>query len=262
MAESEDWPLRPFDPKGSNRVPVDEIIVGQIRCIITEWNPHDWSTARAILTAEITGLIDKLPTLTVRDIGQLFHGIANRGRGQRHTASTSIISLQFPAGWTLGQPTTVQPESAPGLDKTAGYLGGEALADAMGVHPTRLPEEVPTPPMVQVVPNKPKRSTERNEGQTKLSSCLTAHHKYAQGDDFNSDPIGSNALAVQARVSKSTASNFFKKYFGSHLKYRRACASEWHFKDTLKRLNQEYTPRRRFGGVPPDNGKRDREDDD
>ena len=137
MAESDDWPLRPFDPKGSERFPVDEIIVGQIRCIITEWNPHDWSTARAILTAEITGLIDKLPTLTVRDIGQLFHGIANRGRGQRHTASMSIVSLQFPAGWTFGQPTTVQPESGPGLDKTTGYLGGEALADAMGVHPTR-----------------------------------------------------------------------------------------------------------------------------
>lgn len=42
---------------------------------------------------------------------------------------------------------------------------------------------------------KPKQSTERGDGQTKLIAALIAHHQYSDGSCQNPAPIGNNALA-------------------------------------------------------------------
>lgn len=67
-----------------------------------------------------------------------------------------------------------------------------------------------------------------NTNQSKepaLISAIIAHHQYDNGSVLNWDPIGSNALAEEANVGKGTASKFFKKWFGTHDRYKKACIS-------------------------------------
>jgi len=104
---------------------------------------------------------------------------------------------------------------------------------------------------------KPKRSTERGEGRTKLIAALTKHHQYADGGCLNLEPIGNNELARLADVSESTASTFFNKEFDGHTKYRAACGDATRFVAALKLLNQEFSPYHLFGGKPVDEGERE-----
>ena len=90
------WPARPFDSKCRSTVPVDDDTVEQIRAIIDEWDADDWPTVRAVLQVEVPGVSSLLSKLTVRDVRQYFSAIANRGLGQRHTASTTVVRFDMP----------------------------------------------------------------------------------------------------------------------------------------------------------------------
>jgi hypothetical protein len=109
-------------------------------------------------------------------------------------------------------------------------------------------EENPAAPPMAI---KPKRSTERGEGQAKLAAALTKHHKYADSSCLNLEPIGNNQLARLAEVSDSTASAFFRKEFEGHKKYRAVCGDTTRLVAALKLLNQEYSPHHLYGGSPP-----------
>jgi len=112
-----------------------------------------------------------------------------------------------------------------------------------------------------ILVKKPKRSTERGEGQAKLIAALTKHHEYADGSCLNTAYIGNNELALLANVSNSTASEFFKKEFGGHTKYKNVYCSDIHLLTAaLKKLNDEYVVDDLFGGSPP--GEDDRDDDE
>jgi hypothetical protein len=87
------------------------------------------------------------------------------------------------------------------------------------------------------------RSHERGEAVAKLIGALTLHHRYADGDFLNTEPVGNNQLARLARVDQWTASKFFKKQFGGHLGYKRTCADAAQLAKKLKLLNQEFSPR-------------------
>ena len=115
-----------------------------------------------------------------------------------------------------------------------------------------------TMPKARVVPIKPKREKKTDKKQTQMISCFTAYHRQYNG--LNSKPIGLRELARLARVSPSTAWSFFEKEYGGYAKYEEVC--DYELAKSLKRMNQEYAPRISYGGAPPDNGKRDREDED
>lgn len=97
---------------------------------------------------------------------------------------------------------------------------------------------------------KSKRSTVKNEARDKLVSALTDHHKYANGGCLNLEPIGNNELARKADVSQGSASQFFKKQFGGHPKYKRLCQDPKKLVAALKLLNQEYSPMLLYGADP------------
>jgi hypothetical protein len=103
---------------------------------------------------------------------------------------------------------------------------------------------------------KAKRSTEKGEGRAKLIAGLTKHHQYANGGCLNFEHIGNNKLAGLAKVDRATASAFFKKEFGSHLKYRAACNHGVRLAMALKLLNGEVRARSLFGANPPGEGGR------
>jgi len=112
--------------------------------------------------------------------------------------------------------------------------------------------------------NKNKASTSRGEGRAKLISALTLHHQYAEGGCLNSEPIGVGELAELAEVSKSTASVFFNTEFnegekGGHAKYRVFCQTQSRLVNSLKALNNEFSPCDLCGSLPP--GEHDQETD-
>ena len=111
----------------------------------------------------------------------------------------------------------------------------------------------------KATPTKAKRSTVQGEGQAKLIAALTKHHKYADGSCLNQEPVGNNELARDAEVYKSTASAFFKKEFGGHMKYRTMCSDTTSLIYALKLLNQEFSPHCLYGAKPP--GEDEREDE-
>jgi hypothetical protein len=104
---------------------------------------------------------------------------------------------------------------------------------------------------------KPKRSTERGDGRTKLIAALTKHHQYADGGSLNLEPVGNNELADLADVSPSTASGFFSKHFGGHTKYTAVCRNSTTLAASLKLLNNEFAPHELYGRRPPDEDDRD-----
>ncbi len=109
-------------------------------------------------------------------------------------------------------------------------------------------------------PPKPKRSTAKGEGRVKLIAALTTHHEYANDSCLNLEPIGNNKLAELACVSVSTASHFFKEEFQGHAIYRKICSDKGMLINSLKLLNQDYSPYILYGAKPP--GEDDREDED
>lgn len=108
---------------------------------------------------------------------------------------------------------------------------------------------------------RPKKSTERGEGQLKIIAALSMHHKYANGSCLNYEPIANNDLARKANVAESTASAFFKKEFQGHAKYRAACRCQSTLLTALKMLNRDFSPHILFGRTPPGEGRDDDEDE-
>jgi hypothetical protein len=106
---------------------------------------------------------------------------------------------------------------------------------------------------------KGKQSTERGEARIKLIAALTEHHKYSNGSCLNLEPVGNNELARMSGVRNSTASEFFKKEFGSHARYRAFCRDRALLGNSLKLLNQEVAPWQLFGRKPPGEGSLDDE---
>ena len=96
-----------------------------------------------------------------------------------------------------------------------------------------------------------KRSTVRGEGRVKLIAALTKHHAYANGGCLNLEPIGDNQLARLADVRPSTASEFFKKEFKGHVKYRRLCGDAVKLAAAIKLLRGEFAPHALYGTACP-----------
>lgn len=90
---------------------------------------------------------------------------------------------------------------------------------------------------------KPKRRTGGVEVLDMIIAKLTEHHRYADDSCLNDVPIGNNELASAVKVSKSTASAFFKEKFGGWKKYRVICGDRDSLISALKILNGEITPR-------------------
>ncbi|REK17398.1 MAG: hypothetical protein DWQ37_06305 [Planctomycetota bacterium] len=127
-------------------------------------------------------------------------------------------------------------------------IRAKLAADAQAERANGRSDSVPTAPR----PTKAKRSTERGEGRAKLIAALAKHHKYAESGCLNLEPVGNNELARSAEVSKRTASAFFDKEFGGHLKYRSLCQDAVLLAAALKALNGEFRPRDFYDTRSPD----------
>jgi hypothetical protein len=106
---------------------------------------------------------------------------------------------------------------------------------------------------------KPKRSTERGEGRTKLIAALTKYHEYYNGSCGKLEPIGNNELARLAGVAKRTASAFFSEKFHGHTKYRALCNDAPRLVAALKALNGEFQPHEFYDARTPDEVEQDDE---
>jgi hypothetical protein len=94
----------------------------------------------------------------------------------------------------------------------------------------------------------------------KWIAALTTHHKYSIGTCLNWAPFGNNGLAEEAKISKSRSSEFFKKVFGSHAKYRACCRGKDGLVRRLKQLNGDYSPDDLYGDRPPGEKERRHEE--
>jgi hypothetical protein len=97
-----------------------------------------------------------------------------------------------------------------------------------------------------------KRSTVNDEAKAKLIAALTKHHQYADGGSLNLEPIGNNELARQAKVSKSTVSDFFRKKFKGYTKYKALCRDAYRLTMALRMLNDEFAPYHLLGDAARD----------
>jgi hypothetical protein len=71
---------------------------------------------------------------------------------------------------------------------------------------------------------RPERSTPNGNSRSILFiSILSKHHRYAEVGFPHTEPIKNKELARQASVAPATASEFFKKKFGGHGKYKSLC---------------------------------------
>lgn len=102
-----------------------------------------------------------------------------------------------------------------------------------------------------------KRSASKGEARIKLIAALTQHHDYEAVSCLNQEPIGCNALAKLAEVSKGSASSFFCKEFGAHAKYCYVCGDVGKLAESLQLLNQELTPQSLLKYDPPGEDGRD-----
>ncbi len=59
-----------------------------------------------------------------------------------------------------------------------------------------------------------------------LITTLLKHHLYENGSVLNWEPIGCNELARNADVAASIVSDFFKKWFESHSRYKISCQDQ------------------------------------
>jgi hypothetical protein len=141
--------------------------------------------------------------------------------------------------------TTVQAEHL-ALNEVADLLAQD-LAGSTTPIPERTNVEASSAYSPLVKTTGQKRSTERGEGQRKLTAALTKHHRYSDGGCLNMAPIGNNALARLAEVDQATASAFFKQHFDGHSKYRQTCADKGLLIASLKLLNGEFSPHHLMG---------------
>lgn len=107
-----------------------------------------------------------------------------------------------------------------------------------------------------------RRTTQPGEASAKLIAALAAHHGYDQGRCSNYEAIPNNALARLAEVSRSTASEFFKKAFGEvqasgHLAYQIACRDQHTLDLKIRRTLREEAMYRTYGRRPPGEGPYD-----
>jgi hypothetical protein len=108
---------------------------------------------------------------------------------------------------------------------------------------------------------KPKRSTQKGDARIKIIAGLTEHHKYQNGGCGNLAPVQVRQFARKCQVSPDSVSTFFKKEFGNdrgHKGYLAACRDAPRLTAWLKLLNQDYSPHPLFGGNPPENTDRRR----
>lgn len=140
-----------------------------------------------------------------------------------------------------------------------GLAATRRLSTTPGAHdkpPTRKLDGT-EPDSKATAPTKAKRSTVKGEARVKLIAALTKHHEYANGSCLKLDPIGSNELARSAGVVDSSASKFFKQEFKGHEKYRAICRCPRRLADSLKALNDEFSPHDLYGRRPVDEDDRD-----
>ncbi|TWT97182.1 hypothetical protein [Neorhodopirellula pilleata] len=90
----------------------------------------------------------------------------------------------------------------------------------------------------------------KNESKEELfKSALIHHHQYENGSVLNWEPIGSNQLAIAAKIAPSTASSYFKKWFEEYQGYKRACQSQSSLVVTLTQFANESVVRT-YGSDP------------
>jgi hypothetical protein len=87
-----------------------------------------------------------------------------------------------------------------------------------------------------------RRGFAKRQTRDRLIDALTSHHQYENGSCLNPEPIGNNDLALMANVSRSTASEFFKREFRGHSKYKLLCRRSGDLVVALKLLNNEFPP--------------------
>lgn len=116
-----------------------------------------------------------------------------------------------------------------------------AIDHWLSVTPGNQSPKPPTPNASK----KSKKSAGNGDARAKLIAALSKHHDYASGSCLNTEPIGNNELASSrhADVATGSASAFFEKEFGGHLKYRVMCRDPSALALALKALNDEFTPR-------------------
>jgi len=102
-----------------------------------------------------------------------------------------------------------------------------------------------------------KRSTAKGDGRARLIAALTKHHQFATGGCLNLESIGNNQIAMLAGVSTSTASAFFEKEFKGYAKYATTCRDASRLADSLKILNDEFSPHYLYGRRPINEEDRD-----
>lgn len=87
---------------------------------------------------------------------------------------------------------------------------------------------------------KKKGDSPRSDSKEELfKSYLVQHHKYEAGAIENWEPIGSNQLANAIEVSVSTASSYFKKWFGGHQAYKQSCFDQAKLRIAMKQFTNE-----------------------
>ena len=98
---------------------------------------------------------------------------------------------------------------------------------------------------------KQKRSTQKGEADAKLIAALTRWHKYKNGHCNKMDPVGNNELARLADVSIGSATNFFKRHFECHKKYKIQCQNK-SIPKAMEILNSEIRPSILNTSIPTD----------
>jgi len=93
---------------------------------------------------------------------------------------------------------------------------------------------------------KPKRSTKRTGDL--IIAALASHHKYANGNCLNLEPIGNNKMARDLGLSPGTTSSFFNEKFRGYAGYVRQCRDAGLLRTAMRLLNNEITPAILSGG--------------
>jgi hypothetical protein len=119
--------------------------------------------------------------------------------------------------------------------------------------PPRQPEAAGGPATTQA--SNPRRGHAKGHATKLLIAGLLEHHKYVFGGGVsNFEPVDSNRLAKRLRVGKGTASEFFKKQFGSYAKYEHACMDRIRLTAKLIILAGDCSEKFRYGRTPPGEG--------
>ena len=137
---------------------------------------------------------------------------------ENHIIASSLNSLQVPLAPVILQvpkeasPSDTNPESSP-------------VTKSKAIKPT------PGKSRSKVVVG------DTIESDLKLATALVIHHEYKDNICTNFTPISCTNLSKQCKLSKNTASLFFKKKFGGHSKYVIMCRSNTNINAHMRLLN-------------------------